>query len=176
MRPYLAASLPRDLDWHFPPGCRKCRGGTTDVTYVTGTTDRNADVFFTVATPRKRVSRTAAFAVLWRVLRESQRPGAPTVRTRFTALPRLGRATLEGRYDGLGLGRLLLLLMATMYVLSPIDLMPEVLLPLLGGADDLAVLAWLAGALIGEADRFLDWESQTPTAHRSTVVPGEVVR
>jgi uncharacterized membrane protein YkvA (DUF1232 family) len=114
--------------------------------------------------------------VLWRALRESSRPGAPTVGARFAALPRLGRATVEGRYDGLGLGRLLLLLMAAMYILSPIDLMPEVLLPILGGADDLAVIAWLAGALIGEADRFLDWETQTPASYRSTAVPGEVVK
>ena len=83
---------------------------------------------------------------------------------------------MEGHYDGLGLGRLLLLLMAAMYILSPIDLIPEVLLPILGGADDLAVIAWLAGALIGEADRFLDWETQTPASYRSTAVPGEVVK
>lgn len=129
-----------------------------------------------MATPRKRVSRAAAFAVLWRVLRESQRPGAPSLGDRLTALPRLGRATLEGRYDGLGLGRILALVVATLYVVSPIDLMPEVLLPLIGGMDDLAIIAWLAGTLIGEADRYLDWETEAPTPHRGPVVPGEVVR
>jgi uncharacterized membrane protein YkvA (DUF1232 family) len=132
--------------------------------------------FLSMATPRKRATRTAAFAVLWRVLRESRRPGDPTLGERFAALPRLGRATLEGRYDGLGLGRVLALMIATLYVLSPVDLMPEVLLPLIGGADDLAVLAWLTGALIGEADRFLDWEDERPKPYTTDVVSGEVVR
>ena len=129
-----------------------------------------------MATPRKRATRTAAFAVLWRVLRDSRRPGDPTLGERFAALPRLGRATLEGRYGGMGLGRMLAFLIATLYIVSPIDLMPEVLLPLIGGADDLAVLAWLTGALIGEADRFLDWESERPRAYADDVVSGEVVR
>ena len=129
-----------------------------------------------MATPRKRATRTAAFAVLWRVLHDSRRPGDPTLGERFAALPRLGRATLEGRYGGMGLGRMLAFLIATLYIVSPIDLMPEVLLPLIGGADDLAVLAWLTGALIGEADRFLDWESERPRAYADDFVSGEVVR
>jgi uncharacterized membrane protein YkvA (DUF1232 family) len=129
-----------------------------------------------MATPRKRATRTAAFAVLWRVLRDSRRPGDPTLGERFAALPRLGQATLGGRYGGMGLGRMLAFLIATLYIVSPIDLMPEVLLPLIGGADDLAVLAWLTGALIGEADRFLDWESERPRAYADDVVSGEVVR
>jgi uncharacterized membrane protein YkvA (DUF1232 family) len=129
-----------------------------------------------MATPRKRAPRAAAFAVLWRVMRQSRRPGDPTLGERFAAVPRLGRATLEGRYDGLGLGRVVAFLFATLYVLSPIDLMPEVLLPLIGGADDLAVIAWLAGAFIGEADRFLDWENENPPAQSANVVSGQVVR
>ena len=76
----------------------------------------------------------------------------------------------------MGLGRMLAFLIATLYIVSPIDLMPEVLLPLIGGADDLAVLAWLTGALIGEADRFLDWESERPRAYADDFVSGEVVR
>ena len=36
--------------------------------------------------------------------------------------------------------------------------MPELFLPLLGLVDDAFVLAWLAGAVLLETERYLDWE------------------
>jgi uncharacterized membrane protein YkvA (DUF1232 family) len=51
-------------------------------------------------------------------------------------------------------------LLGILYVLSPIDLLPEVALPVLGVMDDLAVLYLVIPKLIKEVDKFLLWEAQ----------------
>lgn len=38
------------------------------------------------------------------------------------------------------------------------DLVPELLLPLLGLGDDVVILAWAFGALLAETGSFLEWE------------------
>ena len=49
---------------------------------------------------------------------------------------------------------------ATAYVISPIDLIPEAFLLVLGLADDAVMIAWLAGTVLSETERFLEWEKQ----------------
>ncbi len=115
--------------------------------------------------------RAAAFTMLWRALRNAHRADTPGIGTHFAALPRMLRLGLAGRYPGLSKSRLVLAVLGVLYIVSPVDLMPEVLLGLFGLGDDTLVAAWVAGALLSETDAFLRWEGQ----HRSTVV-GEVVR
>lgn len=69
---------------------------------------------------------------------------------------------LSGRYAALGRGRLALLGLALAYLVSPIDVVPEAFVPLLGLADDGVVALWLAGAFLSETDRFLAWEHGRP--------------
>jgi uncharacterized membrane protein YkvA (DUF1232 family) len=47
---------------------------------------------------------------------------------------------------------------AAAYILSPIDLIPEAFLFVLGLADDAVMIAWLAGSILSETERFLEWE------------------
>lgn len=61
---------------------------------------------------------------------------------RARALPRLLRAARRGDYPGLPTSRMALWGLAVVYLISPIDVLPE-LLPLLGIADDAGVAAWL---------------------------------
>jgi uncharacterized membrane protein YkvA (DUF1232 family) len=97
--------------------------------------------------------------------------------TRVASIPRLLRDTLNGRYDGLTRGRLGLMLLALLYILSPVDLMPEALLAIPGLADDAAIGAWLVASLLGATTAYHAWESgQTPPATDPRVVPGEVLR
>jgi hypothetical protein len=122
--------------------------------------------------------RLVTFSAVARVLREARRPGSPGLGERFAALPRLLRAAASRRYDGLAVSRLALMAVAVAYIVSPIDLMPEALFWVFGVADDAAVAAWLAGAVLLETDRFLAWERTAPGAPvpgRPAVVPGEVV-
>ena len=44
------------------------------------------------------------------------------------------------------------------YIVSPIDLIPEAVAPVLGLADDALVLSWLATRLVEETEAFLAWE------------------
>jgi uncharacterized membrane protein YkvA (DUF1232 family) len=75
------------------------------------------------------------------------------------------RASLRGEYDGGG--RLAMMALAALYVVSPVDAMPEFLLLLVGLIDDFVVVSWLAGAVLSETERFLGWE-----ARRRTILPG----
>jgi uncharacterized membrane protein YkvA (DUF1232 family) len=68
------------------------------------------------------------------------------------------KATATGQYDG-GV-RVALMAAAAAYVVSPIDLIPEAFLLVVGLADDAVMITWLAGAVLAETERFLEWEKQ----------------
>ncbi len=112
--------------------------------------------------PTYRPQRIAAFHALWRAIVRGNRPGAPGLGDRLRSLPRMVSAALSGRYAELGRGRLAMLVLALAYLVSPVDLVPEVFLGLLGLGDDAVVALWLGGALLVETDRYLDWERQQP--------------
>ena len=107
-----------------------------------------------------RARRVSTMAALVRALRGATRPGEPGLGTQLRAVPRWVAATLSGSYQGTTRGRLTALAAAALYVLSPIDLVPEAVLPFIGLADDAMVVAWLAGQLLGETDGFLRWERE----------------
>ncbi|HLS39230.1 MAG TPA: DUF1232 domain-containing protein [Ornithinicoccus sp.] len=120
---------------------------------------------------------TAAKAMRWGALgavgaaiRSASSPDAPGVMTRLLALPRMVLAIRRGEYTGTDLRRVLLMLAAAGYVVSPVDLAPEALLFLGGLADDALVIGWLAVTIIRVTDDFLEWE------RNRGAVPGEVVR
>lgn len=98
-----------------------------------------------------------AFVALWRQLRASHR-GGPTLGVRLRALPRMTAASLRRRQRYDGLWRLVLMAIAFLYVVWPLDLMPVVLLGPVGLIDDVVVITWLAGAVLSETGRFLEWE------------------
>jgi uncharacterized membrane protein YkvA (DUF1232 family) len=115
----------------------------------------------------KKLGRTAAFVALWRQLRATRR-GGPGLGARLRAVPRMIAASLrpgQRRYDGLW--RIGMMAAALAYVVWPVDLVPELFLPLVGLLDDAVVVSWLAGATISETGRFLDWERQRQLVPRS---------
>jgi uncharacterized membrane protein YkvA (DUF1232 family) len=119
--------------------------------------------------------RTAAFVALWRQVRAATGTG-PSLGARLRALPRMVMASVRGRprYDGLR--RLLLMGLAALYVLWPLDFLPEALLGPAALLDDAVVITWLAGALLSETGRFLAWEQERLrqiTSATSTSGPAE---
>lgn len=114
--------------------------------------------------------RTAALRALWVALRAARRPGAPGIRERLAAVPRMVRLGLGGRYPFLDRRRLGLVLLGLVYLVSPLDLVPEVLVPLIGLGDDAVVASWMVASMLAEAGDFLEWERG-----RSRPVAGEVV-
>lgn len=105
--------------------------------------------------------RKAAFSALFTALRAAK--GGPSMGTRLAAVPRMIVASLRGEYDGGA--RLGLMAAALVYVVSPVDLVPEAFLFVLGLADDALVVTWLAGAVIAETERYLEWERLRAPAH-----------
>ena len=81
---------------------------------------------------------------------------------RLSALPRMLGGAVTGRYPALSRGRLGLVVLALAYLVSPIDVLPEVFLPLLGFVDDGVIALWLGGTFLAETERFLAWERQQP--------------
>ena len=76
---------------------------------------------------------------------------------RVASLPGLVRDTVSGRYDGLGRGRLAMIGVALVYIIAPIDLVPEALLTIPGLMDDAAVAAWLIATLMGATTAYRAW-------------------
>lgn len=74
---------------------------------------------------------------------------------RFAAIPAMAAATLTGRFTGATRGKLALSVLGIVYVLSPIDLIPEAFLGPFGLADDAGVIAFAVGYLVAAADRYL---------------------
>ena len=114
--------------------------------------------------------RWGVFRSLGTAIRTATRPGTPSLGVRLTALPRLARATGRGEYVGTTSGRLLLLVGALLYVVSPVDLVPELFLPILGLGDDALVISWIAASLVNETESFLSWERD-----RDRTVRGDVI-
>ena len=112
-----------------------------------------------------RLGRKAALTALWTALTASRR-GGPHLGTRIAAIPRMVWAIVTGRYDGRA--RLAAMALASVYIASPIDLIPDFFVPV-GLIDDSAVVLWLAGAVLSETERFLLWERE-----QARVIPGRV--
>ncbi|MGL4174902.1 MAG: YkvA family protein [Dermatophilaceae bacterium] len=120
-----------------------------------------------------RSSRLASASAVFRAVRLATRPGGPSIGERVGALPRLVRATLRREYTGTSNGRLAMALVALGYLVSPVDLVPEVLLGPLGLADDALVVGWLATLFVDETESYLAWERSRPVG--DDTVQGHVV-
>jgi len=95
---------------------------------------------------------------------------------RVGSIPRMVRDVLRGDFDGVSRGRLLVMALAVLYIVSPVDLLPEALLTIPGLADDAAVAAWLVASLVGATSAYRLWENdQVSASDDPRVVPGEVI-
>jgi uncharacterized membrane protein YkvA (DUF1232 family) len=119
--------------------------------------------------------RWGALRSLATAFRNATRPGTPGVAARLTSLPRLVWATFTGEYAGTSRARLLAVVAALLYVVSPVDLVPELVLPFVGLGDDAVVIGWIAVALINDTESFLRWERDRDLAAHGDVIVGDVV-
>ncbi|WP_329519046.1 YkvA family protein [Spirillospora sp. NBC_01491] len=117
---------------------------------------------------RKR--STAAAGHAWQIYSETLQPEAPRMGERVRAVPRMLKLVLRGRYKGMSFGTLGLLALATVYIVSPLDVIPDPLLPF-GVVDDAGVAVWLATMLVRAAGDFVTWER----GGRPTAVVGDIV-
>ena len=123
------------------------------------------------------MKRFAQVGALLKAVRPVMEPGSPGLGERAGSVPRLVRATLTGRYTGVSKGRLALMLAAAGYIVSPLDMIPEAVIPVLGIADDALVLSWLATRFVEETEtlpRVGGRAGRTPAAGGSGSAAGSV--
>lgn len=118
--------------------------------------------------PRVPSLRWSAMRRVSQALQDVSEPGGPAVAVRIACLPRMTKAVARGEYTAVSAGHLGLLAAAAAYVVSPVDLLPEALVGVIGLADDAVVLAWLAKTLAHDTDQFLEWEKR-----RGSTIRGE---
>lgn len=123
----------------------------------------------------RTTARWAGLLGMARALRAANRPGGPGLGEQLSAVPRMVGASVQGRYDGLSRGRLAMIVMLLLYVISPIDFLPEGLLLVFGLVDDAAIAAVIAGWLLGEADNYLTWERRGMFVVPGKTLPGETI-
>jgi len=72
-------------------------------------------------------------------------------------LVRMVRAYAKGEYRAIPGKTLLRLVAVLVYFVSPIDVLPD-FLPIVGMADDIALLLWLFSSLSDDFEKFSQWE------------------
>jgi len=77
-------------------------------------------------------------------------------------LIRMVRAYASGEYKGLPWKSLISVVAVLIYFVSPIDLIPD-FLPVIGIADDVALIAWLIKTLGSDIAKFSQWEKSEKT-------------
>ncbi|WP_433330506.1 YkvA family protein [Spirillospora sp. CA-294931] len=115
-------------------------------------------------------SSAAAAGQAWQIYSETLEPGTPGLWTRARAVPRMLKAVLRGEYKGLSHKTLGMLVVGLIYIVSPIDAVPDILIPI-GLVDDTGVLLWLAAVLVKSAGDYVTWER----GGRPKVVVGDLV-
>ncbi|KQS89296.1 MULTISPECIES: YkvA family protein [Chryseobacterium] len=66
-------------------------------------------------------------------------------------------------------------MLGLLYVISPIDLIPDFIFPVVGVMDDLAILSLAIPKLIREVDKFLIWEAERRLGE-TTIIDAEIVK
>ncbi|WP_409483288.1 YkvA family protein [Arsenicicoccus dermatophilus] len=123
----------------------------------------------------RRRTRVTSLRDVAQAARAARRPGCAGWVERVGSMPRLVRAMGSGEYAGTSMGTMAAMAGAVAYVVSPVDLVPEAVIPLLGLGDDTLVLAWLAAQLVAITEDFLGWERSRGDGPGGPV-PDHVVR
>ena len=113
---------------------------------------RRAAVLLAQRVPLGRLLTAAAAAL--------RRPGRPlrALAGDAAGLVRMVRATVAGRYRRLPRRTLVAAVAGLVYLLDPLDLIPDVI-PVVGLVDDAAVLGWVISRVRKDLDEFLAWEA-----------------
>lgn len=87
-------------------------------------------------------------------------------------LVRLVRAYINGGYRAIETKTIISGLAVLLYVLSPIDLVPD-FIPVVGFLDDLSLVSWFLSKFQAEVTRFREWEQRTAQLTASYPAQGD---
>ena len=88
---------------------------------------------------------------------KSNKSGFSQIREIMFSFIRLVRSYLGGEYRDISTKTIVLGIATLLYVVSPIDLVPD-FIPLIGFADDISLMAWFIKAFQTELSKFREWE------------------
>ncbi len=83
----------------------------------------------------------------------------------LSTLRRMLRAYKQGEYREVPWRSVILVVASLLYFVSPLDFIPD-LLPILGLADDIALILWVSNSIKSDIEKFRKWESQQITLIR----------
>jgi uncharacterized membrane protein YkvA (DUF1232 family) len=89
---------------------------------------------------------------------------------RIRLIPAMLADALAGRFPMLRRTRLAVMLLGVLYIVSPIDFVPESALLLLGLTDDVLVAGWLAASTLDAAGEYAMWRKAAAVPVSSTEV------
>lgn len=95
--------------------------------------------------------------------------------SKIPAIWRMIKAWKNGQYKTNAMD-LILPVLGLLYVISPIDLLPEIAIPVVGTLDDLAVLALIMPRLLKEVDKYLLWEGMKKEGITTIDIEAEEVK
>lgn len=84
-----------------------------------------------------------------------------TVSTKILTLIDLVKSVIKGDYKELETKNMILILAGFIYLISPIDIIPD-FIPLLGFADDIALISFIFKAMAEEIEKFELWKMNPP--------------
>ncbi|CAA9287243.1 MAG: hypothetical protein AVDCRST_MAG95-3745 [uncultured Adhaeribacter sp.] len=90
---------------------------------------------------------------------KNPRSGFAQIKDLLFTFIRLVRAYINGSYRQIPTKSLLLGLATLLYLVMPIDIIPD-FLPLIGLSDDISVIAWFVTTFQSELTRFRNWETR----------------
>lgn len=90
-------------------------------------------------------------------------------------LVRLVRNYISGDYRDVATGTIISGFAVLLYVLSPIDLVPD-FIPVLGFLDDLSLISWFLGKFQGEMTRYRTWEDSRHSQVATSSTPDFTAR
>jgi uncharacterized membrane protein YkvA (DUF1232 family) len=115
----------------------------------------------------RHTSRMGLVTMIAQSVRTAVRPGSAGLAERAAAMPRMLSAVARGQYRGTTFSHVALLAAAVVYIVSPLDFMPEALFGVLGLTDDAVVVTWLVAALVNDTEAFIQWERSAGPATAS---------
>lgn len=68
----------------------------------------------------------------------------------------LARRYIKKEYTDISVGNVMLIICALIYVVSPLDLVPDTI-PVVGVIDDIAVIKWVLGRIHDETEKYKKW-------------------
>jgi len=88
---------------------------------------------------------------------KSDKTGFAQIRDIMLLFIRLVRAYIKGDYRAISKKSVLIGIATLLYVVSPLDLVPD-FIPILGFADDISLMAWFIKAFQAELTKFKEYE------------------